>query len=118
MLMMPAAHAENDHIADTVVQSYFTALKSGDIETIKTLAGGKLLKQIVDLLEHNKHYSRFLRNHYKRTKFNIVNVSYLPSAVIIKAEYVFGVNDILNYKLVIKQQNSLWKIVNTKSLAY
>lgn len=111
ILVMPGAHAADENIVDTVVQSYFTALKSGDVETIKTLVDGKALRQIADLLEHNEDYSRFLQDHYKLVQFDVLNVNHFPNTVAVKAKYVFGVNDVQKYRLIIKPQNGLWKIV-------
>jgi len=111
MLVMPGAHAADENIVDTVVLSYFTALKSGDVETIKTLVDGKALRQIADLLEHNENYPKFLRNHYKLVQFDVLNVNHLPDTVVVKARYIFSVNDVQKYRLIIKPQNSLWKIV-------
>ena len=93
------------------MQSYFSALKGGDVTSLRRLVAGPYYRQIEVLLEQNSEYPAFLQDHYAQVSFLIYDVVPQPNAMVIKVQYEFGRNDI-QHKLVIVQpdQDGSWKV--------
>ena len=73
---------------DTVLR-YLTALKHGDIGTIKDSIEGELYKKRKVLLEQNKSYSEFLKKTYRAAKFIIKETTVDNNDVLVKVEVKF-----------------------------
>lgn len=95
----------------SAVQSYFSALRDGDVNTLRQLVGGPYYQQIKVLLEQNTEYPAFLQNRYAQVQFFIDDVVTQSNGTVVKARYEFGPNDI-QHKLLIMQpdKNGVWKV--------
>jgi len=69
-------------IANTVM-SYFTALKDGDINTIKMYISLAIYNKHKALLEQNEKYTEFLRNYYQGAEFEVEKVEKIDDNIIV-----------------------------------
>ena len=69
LLQLAPAYADDNEILETV-ELYTQALKSGDVETIKNLLGGRLYEKRRALLEENTEYSGWLKQYYSGASFS------------------------------------------------
>ncbi|MFN2302655.1 MAG: hypothetical protein ACK2TV_02895 [Anaerolineales bacterium] len=75
--------------AEKVLNRYFAALQSGDVEALQSLLGGELLEKRLRLLK-NPTYPPYLRTTYQTTIFTIVESRFVaPNKVSIRAKYIF-----------------------------
>src|SRR4030042_176446 len=70
----PQLYAE---LRNTTFAPLFEALRTGDVVAIKRYLSGSTYEQHRVLLEQNKEYGHFLRNHYAGTTFELGQV--MPS---------------------------------------
>ena len=69
LLAVVPAYADDIKILKTV-ELYTQALKSGDVEEIKNLLGGRLYEKRRVLLEENTEYSDWLKQYYAGASFS------------------------------------------------
>ena len=69
LLAVVPAYADDIKILETV-ELYTQALKSGDVEAIKSLLGGRLYAKRRVLLEENTEYSDWLKQYYAGASFS------------------------------------------------
>ena len=69
LLAVVPAYADDIKILETV-ELYTQALKSGDVEELKNLLGGKLYEKRRVLLEENTEYSDWLKQYYAGASFS------------------------------------------------
>jgi hypothetical protein len=112
---MSPSHAE-DPVASTV-QSYFAALKAGDVSALQQLVGGQYYQQIKVLLEQNTEYPAFLQNRYAQTQFFIDSVVTQPNGAAIKARYEFGPQDTQRKLLIVgPDENGIWRVTQVRDI--
>lgn len=83
-------HAEEMTIKDPLysditntILSYFTALKDGDINTIKVYISLDIYNKNKALLEQNEKYPEFLRNYYQGAEFEVGKVEKIDDNIIV-----------------------------------
>ena len=69
-------------ITNTVL-SYFTALKGGDINTIKKYISLDIYNKNKTLLEQNEKYREFLRNYYQGAEFEVEKVEKIDDNIVV-----------------------------------
>ena len=69
LLQVAPVYADDIKILETV-ELYTQALKSGDVEELKSLLGGRLYEKRRALLEENTEYSDWLRRYYADASFS------------------------------------------------
>ena len=77
-------------IRNIVLQPFFTALKNGDVNTIKDYLSNDSFTSYQVLLEKNKGYTKFLRNYYQGARFHPINAVQLGDTVAVNVEIVFS----------------------------
>ena len=80
LLSVSSAYADDTRILETV-DRYTQALKSGDVQEIKKLVGGRLYRKRRALLEENTEYPDWLRKNYAGANFSF------PSGVTSSDQY-------------------------------
>jgi len=96
---------------------YFTALKNGDVESLKSLLSGKLYKRYKVLLEKNDAYPEFLQNHFRDTTFQIEKIVTSGDDVLIDVVIEFPGNQPLKSKYLLRREDGPtvgskgWKLV-------
>lgn len=68
-LQVAPVYADDIKILETV-ELYTQALKSGDVEELKSLLGGRLYEKRRALLEENAEYSDWLKQYYAGASFS------------------------------------------------
>ena len=92
-----------------VVKTYFQAMQNGDVETMKAHMGGKLYEKRKILLEQNRNYPTFLRNHYDGGQIKVGEVN--DGVVTVEVQFPDG--SINSHHLVVKKDDlGQWKIVD------
>lgn len=71
------------------LQLFFDALKSGDVNALKTHIGGEVLQRRKSLIEKNKGYSKSLRNQFQAAKFQILDIEAQGKNVSSKVRVIF-----------------------------
>jgi hypothetical protein len=71
------------------LNTFFNALKTGNIDLIKQYISGDLYERKKNLLEKNSRYSAFLRNWYKDAEFRVKKVVNVDEDVIADVEILF-----------------------------
>ncbi|MER3445423.1 MAG: hypothetical protein C4291_00690 [Candidatus Dadabacteria bacterium] len=106
--------AEGVGPVSTVIQ-FYKASKNGDIETMKRFISGSFYNRRKVLLEENKEYPNFLRQHYQGTKIRVVNSNITKdnAVVDISIEFPDGSIDV-NSLLLKKDASGIWRIVDEK----
>ena len=79
---MPIDDPLYSDITNTVL-SYFTALKNGDINTIKSYIALDTYKKNKALLEQNEKYPEFLKKYYQGAEFKVENVEKIDDNMIV-----------------------------------
>ena len=91
---------------------YFKACQSGDIDAIKDLIAGPLYAKKSSLLNNNADYSNFLIDQFNGVTARIIsetqNDANNGTVVILERQYPNGSS--LQTKLVVKYQDTAWKI--------
>lgn len=104
-------------VADTYLpvnlNTFFHALKAGNIDLIKQYISGDLYERKKDLLERNSRYSAFLQNWYKDAEFGVKKVVNIDGNVIAVVEISFpdGSDEIIKIRLAKVGGSSSYKIV-------
>lgn len=75
MLVFPLYGLAGDRMVVETVETYFAAVKAGDVATIHNLTGAPLSEQIGTLITNNAAYPEFLRAHYDGASAVVGNVS-------------------------------------------
>lgn len=68
-LDVPAALLED--VENKTMRPFFNALKNGNVEIIKQYISGEMYEESRILLEENKGYPEYLREHYKGAIFSV-----------------------------------------------
>lgn len=111
-LGLTSASAEESP-AVAVVESFYGALKAGDVETLRALIGEPLYSEYQVLLTQNSEYPNFLRTHYEGSSGAVVAAT---DGVAGKATVDFdvtfqnGSHSALRLYLQV-QEDATWKIV-------
>ena len=111
-------NAEESGPANTV-NNYYAACQNGNIEAIKNLITGPFYEKRKVLLNENLGYSKFLIQHFKDVKFNLISENIRDnerlSEVVIERKYPDGSR--LQTRFIIKKNNNeIWKIYNEELL--
>ena len=109
---LPIAHASDQNDARIVMESYFEALKSGDVKTILTMLIDPLLSANRGLLENNTAYPAYLKKYYENASMVIKEINYPKENMqIVKTEVLFT-GDIHSIKsqFILKYADGAWKI--------
>ena len=102
------ANADNDEqiVAENIMQHYFTALKNGDVNTLKSLFDGEILKKRLRLL-NNPAYPEYLKNTYQGSTFDIVETRFISQGnVTIIAKISLGNQQTLYRKFLLGHDGS------------
>lgn len=92
-----------------VVIAYFEAMKTGDIETMKSHMAGKLYQKRKVLLEKNKKYPEFLIGFYEGAELAVIEFR----DGIVRIQIHFPNGSIKYHNLVLKADSAgIWKIVD------
>lgn len=90
MVMAGNPNSEEQTAAGKTIQHYFNALKRGDVNSLKSLMGGELLKKRLILLK-NPTYPQYLRNTYQDATLKIVETRFIAQGhIAIIAEFNIG----------------------------
>ena len=116
LLAVVPAYADDIKILETV-ELYTQALKSGDVEEIKNLLGGRLYEKRRALLEENTEYSDWLRQYYAGASFSFptgVTSSEQNPGKNVNVDIHLGNGEIVTTRLVLSLPtgSDKWKIVN------
>lgn len=113
---MPINDPLYSDITNTVL-SYFTALKDGDINTIKVYISLDIYKKNKALLEQNEKYPEFLRNYYQGAEFEVAKVEKIDDNIIVTVVIKLAKNSlsVISLRLVKESSqgettNQTWKI--------
>jgi hypothetical protein len=90
------------HITNNIFYPLFTALKNGDVNTIKQYISGDMYSKNKILLEENKEYPAFLRNFYRGAKFQVENVEQIDANLIVNVVIEFPNGDRSRTKLLLQ----------------
>ena len=103
-------------ITNTVL-SYFTALKNGDINTIKVYISLAIYNKNKALLEQNEKYPEFLRNYYQGAEFAVEKVEKIDDNIIVTVVIKLAKSSpgVISLRLVKESSqgeatNQMWKI--------
>ena len=92
-----------------VVTAYFEAMKTGDIETMKSHMAGKLYQNRKVLLEKNKKYPEFLIGFYEGAELEVIEIQ----DGIVRIQIHFPNGSIKYHNLVLREDSAgIWKIVD------
>jgi len=64
--------SQNDQLGNALIQ-YFDALKTGNLEILKSILSDELLQRRIKAL-NNPRYSEFLKNIYGNAEFKVINI--------------------------------------------
>jgi hypothetical protein len=93
------------------ILSYFKALKTGDIESLKYYTSEVFYEKNRILLEHNKSYKDFLKKYYTGTEVEVVETIYITDdEVVVQVEVFFPNQSISLHKFSLKKYDHIWKI--------
>jgi hypothetical protein len=111
LALAPVGVAESDNEdeqiqAEIVMQNYYTALKNGDVNSLKSLLDGELLKKRIILL-NNPTYPKYLKNTYQGSTFNIVETRFISQGkVAIIAKFSLGNQQTLCRKFLLARDRT------------
>lgn len=98
-----------------MVRLYFEAVKVGDVDTIQSYLGGKILKKRKILLEENTEYPNFLRDRFGAAEFLIrpsSNEQSEANGELVNVQIIFSDGSSFSTELVVEQDTSgEWKII-------
>ena len=98
-----------------VVRLYFEAVKIGDVDSIQSYIGGKILKKRKVLLEENTEYPKFLRDRFGTAEFLIQpssNEQNEANRETVNVQIIFPDGSTISTQLIVEQQTAgEWKIV-------
>lgn len=102
---------------ENVVQDYYRASAEGDVEAVKTYITGPFNERRKVLLEKNKGYADFLRDHYAGIITEIVSVAVEDGAgkaeIVVKLTFQGGSS--FNTTLLLKNvMGGFWKIYDER----
>lgn len=104
--------------AVTIVETFYSALKAGDTETVRALIGEPLSSQYHVLLTQNSDYPDFLRRHYNGSSGKVVATNPVGSGeATVEFDITFqdGSHSVLRFH-VQAQQDASWKIVEQDAM--
>jgi hypothetical protein len=107
-----AIHSSDEENARIVMESYFSALKSGDTQKILSILTDPLLSTKRDLLEKNTHYSSYLINYYENASMVIKEIIFPKENMSIITTEILFAGDIhsIKSKFILKYESGTWKI--------
>lgn len=106
----------NDHVLDTTVEPFFTALKSGDAETIKLYVGGVLYQNITEAFERNNDYGTFIRKRYDGAVFHPSVIEEDDNKMVVSVDVEFPGKGISAFELLVKKDKTdTWRIIDQYS---
>ena len=85
-LLYAGETTDNDNLEGILNESvypFFKALKEGDVSSIKQLIAGEMYESKKVLLEKNKEYPQFLRNHYEGVEFYVEDTTQSGDFIIV-----------------------------------
>jgi hypothetical protein len=111
-------------IEENVLNPFFAALKAGDVTTLKAMIDGEMYNNNKILIEQNKQYPDFLRNHYGGAVFRVIKAAHINGNVMVevKIEYASGDQGVYRWWLLkvsgksegSDSQINQWKVVNSE----
>jgi hypothetical protein len=110
-----------DNLLSEIVLPFFSALKAGDVNSIKRYIAGDMYESKKVLLEQNKEYPEFLRNYYRGVEFYTENIAEDSGYIIVDISVEYPNGDCGTAKLYLYQINDLnqgtqeseiWKIID------
>jgi len=114
-LGMMSAWAAGGDAPEVVVQSYFSALKEGDIASLKDSMSDSFYNKRKALLERNAGYADFLREKYRDVEINVLDINTGNDKSYVTVEMVRAGGEDENIILVlIKIDEWTWKIDREK----
>ena len=76
-LVFPLPGFAGDSLVVKTAETFFSAIKAGDVAVIQKLTGVPLSGQVENLLTNNAEYPDFLRSHYEGASAVVSNVTRL-----------------------------------------
>jgi hypothetical protein len=109
-----------EEITTETLYPYFSALKNGDVSSIKQYLSAKMYQRYQVLLEKNKDYPNFLRNYYQNANFYIIKAEQINQDISVSVMIDFSNSQPLNSELILRKEvddlqpnliNDRWKII-------
>ena len=96
-----------------IVQNYFLACENGDVKAMKSLIAEHFYQRRRVLIEENKKYSEFLKNHYSGMQIEIVSTEGDSGNAEVMLKQIFPGGGSIDTTLVLKKNtDGVWKIVD------
>ena len=96
-----------------IVQNYFLACENGDVKAMKSLIADHFYQRRKVLIEENKKYSEFLKNHYSGMQIEIVSTEGESRNAEVMLKQIFPGGGSIDTTLVLKKDtDGVWKIVD------
>ena len=118
---LPVSDDLYDDIMSEVVLPFLSALKDGDVDSIKRYIAGDMYESKKVLLEQNKEYPEFLRNYYRGVEFYVENTAENGDYIIVDITIEYPNGDSGSGKLYLcqinditqgMQETEIWKIID------
>lgn len=116
-LSMPCFAGGNRSAVETA-QTFFTAVKTGDVVSLQQLIGAPLSEQIGNLLTNNLEYPDFLRAHYEGASAEVDAVNKVGKGdKQVDLIITFADNRVSLIKLTLSRKKSgKWKVIEQKEV--
>jgi hypothetical protein len=99
---------------DNVLAQYFDALRTGDLQVLRSLLSDELLERRGKTLS-NPRYSEFLKNIYGNAKFEIINTTQLnDSQISVDIEATSGTQTRIKETIIFIREHRKWKLHKDK----
>ena len=116
LLMSSNRSLANEDILETTVNPFFAALKSGDIEALKSHVGGQLYQNINEASGQNEDYGAFLRSRYTNATFYPTVIRQDENNIIVSVNVDFASEGTSVFELLIEKDTAgSWRIVDQYS---
>ena len=110
--MMPGSAGAAVADPQSVVQTYLTSLKNGDVTTLADLLGGRLKDRNERLLTKNPGYPDFLRTHYAGVVMTIIDITPSGDDYQIQVRFDNPTSESNTHTFKLSLIDGQWKIVN------
>ena len=96
-----------------VVDSYLSSISTGDVNGIRSVLGGRLLKRSERQLANSENYGAFLRKHYQGVQMAISTVEPSANQYMVRVIFYYnGESEVVTF--YVAGDTGDWRIVDEK----
>lgn len=106
----------NENLLDATLDTFFTALQTGDIEMLKSCIGGVLYQEITKTTNQSKDYGVFLRQRYDGAIFSLTVKQQDENKMVARVNVDFQGQGTSVFELLVQKDSAgNWRIIDQYS---